>query len=621
MGLFFNIKKYIDSLLKGTDSKETKRDNFKIGDYVKFASYNKEPILWRIINKDKDGNLLLYSEKVLCFKAFDCAGNKYEDKERISFGSNEWESSTIRQWLNSKEATISWKKNIPEKKNVLDGINPYDKEAGFLSDENFTLDEVNLIKKAKNKILLNKLDEDKKDGGDQEHIWHWNIGEAVGNYNKSYYRNIEDKVFFLSIKEVKEYVYDRNYEIKSKPTKMAADSLKGKVEGLSEEDYCVNWLRTPLTMPVLFPSYTSNGSNVRCIKNEDVVNYKAYTSHIGVRPALYIDREKISTINGNGKKSNPYRFVEGINEVEAEIEEDEEKKIRVEVKKDQIIMAEDKLEMIPLKALEVGFGGNLEWDSKSKIAKYSLPNLDMEFKVNHPTALVNKKEIKLTSIPKLQKKNIMIPVDFIENEFLYSLEYREGFIIFEKNKEDMEEKAREILNIEDEEQYISDKETIRLIEADEENKLLHVSIEEFGKEAQEKSIKIINKEIDIDGRKITYILEDDILVEISEFGFIRNREDVFYRTCKNSKSFKSNPYLRYDDNLMHKYDFTEFYNGIIRDGEIEYNIRPTSFKHSGDNLFTVEIETEDKELGEIKIEIRIEILDDRYDVVDHKYLN
>ena len=61
---------------------------FKINDYIYFGIFNKEPILWKVINIDDTGAPLLFSEKVLEKKAFD-VGN-----------SNVWVTSSIRNWIN-----------------------------------------------------------------------------------------------------------------------------------------------------------------------------------------------------------------------------------------------------------------------------------------------------------------------------------------------------------------------------------------------------------------------------------------------------------------------------------------------------------------------------------------
>ncbi|MBR1738002.1 MAG: hypothetical protein IJ736_13490 [Firmicutes bacterium] len=46
----------------------------KVGDYFEMGTYFDEPILWRCIAYDENGPLML-SDRILCMKAFDAAGN------------------------------------------------------------------------------------------------------------------------------------------------------------------------------------------------------------------------------------------------------------------------------------------------------------------------------------------------------------------------------------------------------------------------------------------------------------------------------------------------------------------------------------------------------------------
>jgi len=83
----------------------------QVGSYVKFGSYYGDPILWRVINVNPDGTYMLYSEKILCFKAFDAKGDTTDGRDdqwgyRVSNGSNNWEKSNLREWLNSEVVTL-----------------------------------------------------------------------------------------------------------------------------------------------------------------------------------------------------------------------------------------------------------------------------------------------------------------------------------------------------------------------------------------------------------------------------------------------------------------------------------------------------------------------------------
>jgi len=70
---------------------------------VNIGSFKDEPIRWVVANINKKDSIYnLISEKVLCTKEFDSPKSSYENKERVKCGSNNWENSDLRVWLNNK---------------------------------------------------------------------------------------------------------------------------------------------------------------------------------------------------------------------------------------------------------------------------------------------------------------------------------------------------------------------------------------------------------------------------------------------------------------------------------------------------------------------------------------
>lgn len=112
-----------------------KQITLRTNDYVVFGAYQGEPILWQVLRME-DGNPLLWSSRILCFKAFDASGMDavyHKGTDYTAQGSNSWVDSTLRQWLNSSEQSVPWTHCPPTEKNVLDGLNPYADEPGFLT--------------------------------------------------------------------------------------------------------------------------------------------------------------------------------------------------------------------------------------------------------------------------------------------------------------------------------------------------------------------------------------------------------------------------------------------------------------------------------------------------------
>jgi len=283
----------------------------QIGDYIFFGAYNGQPILWRVISLDEKGDPLLFSEKLLSFKDFDAPGAYHGDSDRQEYGSNYWKDSNIRQWLNSSENVIDWIQNDPSLKNVM--YNPYDTEKGFLADGNFTAAERKAIKPGTHKALLDEADEYKKDGGTEIHQ-RMDDDDFVLNYDDAYYQNVTDSVFFLSVKELKEYVMDRGWDKIAAPTEEAVLKCTDKDASL---DSSANWryfLRTPAA---------EWGNTVRIVEYMGVTSRMTTSREpnyntVGVRPALYLNLSEITLKAGSGTLRNPYMTEEQVRQQSAQ---------------------------------------------------------------------------------------------------------------------------------------------------------------------------------------------------------------------------------------------------------------------------------------------------------------
>ena len=130
------------------------------------GKYYDKPIIWRCVDINENGPLML-SDRILAIKPFDANGNhKYLDgtpqtddasNNRTSNGSNLWETSSMRSWLNSfaSAGNVTWLDGCPPSENyVMAGYNYYSDEKGFLSEGNFTSNELNTIKNVTDKMFL-----------------------------------------------------------------------------------------------------------------------------------------------------------------------------------------------------------------------------------------------------------------------------------------------------------------------------------------------------------------------------------------------------------------------------------------------------------------------------------
>jgi hypothetical protein len=277
----------------------------QVGDYVQFGKYLNAPILWRVINLEEDGSPLLYSEKILCLKPFDAAESGISEKTggtyttieyRQMYGSNKWENSNIREWLNSSASAekVAYTTHPPTKSAVDNGFNYYAAEAGFLNG--FSESERNSIKPVVRKSLLADIDKGEKDGGTEVHEYDTNIASSVTNYDKAYYKNLTEKVYIFDVKELRDYVYNRGWEHRKMPTKEAVVDSNYKHGDLNNLKYWWNWLR--------FPS-ADDSYYVRSVNSDGYIDDgNANNDGGGVVPALNL-KSGIFT-SGKGTVGQPY---------------------------------------------------------------------------------------------------------------------------------------------------------------------------------------------------------------------------------------------------------------------------------------------------------------------------
>lgn len=237
------------------------RDTLTIGDYIELGEYKDEKILWQIINIDDEKGILLFSDKILDTLPYSHKKESGNDN-RDNFGSNLWEESFIRKWLNDK-----------------------DSNDGFLED--FNENEINLIEDTKVKSVLSYMDISKAEGGNRPIYWTYTPMFVKQNYDNAYYITTMDKVFLLSINEFNEYVFNN----KLSTEKYYIDNGKKK-----KHRY---WLRT---------CYYSNSSMVRIVEDDGFVyNKDTIVEDVGVVPSVYI-KNSTSILEGKGTKANPYKI-------------------------------------------------------------------------------------------------------------------------------------------------------------------------------------------------------------------------------------------------------------------------------------------------------------------------
>lgn len=278
------------------------------GDYVYFGEFYTNPILWRVIDFDSDGDPLLFSDKILTLRIF-------------SHG-DDWEKSDIRKWLNSE-------KNNEE---LIEGS-----EEGFLIDNNFTKNEKQAIKEVTQKLLISRFKKGTNksftpeenditpDGGKYFYEQNWdknilggmNFEDVAEGYDESYYINVTDKMFLLSIKQAADVYFNFKNESSRAvglyqnapsfylgyPTANARNDEK-RTTILSQRSLTYPyWLRTSFEYKPFIVKHIYSS------EQRDLNTFSTYTER-GVRPAFYLKQGCMNIAKGDGSYDAPYVFDE-----------------------------------------------------------------------------------------------------------------------------------------------------------------------------------------------------------------------------------------------------------------------------------------------------------------------
>ncbi len=298
--------------------------NIEIGEYVEMGTYYGKPILWRCVDIDENGPLML-SDKIICLKAFDASGINISGSHgrgclsmdevgywRRESGSNNWGDSNIRCWLNSTEAAgnVEWLcGNPPDEEHVYGGYNEYEDEAGFLT--NFTEGERSAIKTVTQKSLLDWYEHSSVIPNYNCHQYNLYIDEVVQNYETAYSEQITDKMFLLDVKQIynvynNESILGKDYYIGELTAECVEYDEHPVSYNLVADKKWHTWLRSPA-------NNDQSSSSVRYVDEKGYVQYtSAYGAWLndvlGVRPAFYLNLSAMSEAIGTGTSENPYKL-------------------------------------------------------------------------------------------------------------------------------------------------------------------------------------------------------------------------------------------------------------------------------------------------------------------------
>ena len=261
-----------------------------IGDYIYLGKYNGKRLIWRCVDIDDNGPLMLLSETIEN-KSFSASqtGMQTDDLSELTdlsdfemrnqYGSNRWSLSAVRQWLNSEAENVEWE-NVAPSDELCYGNVGYADETGFLADDNFTSDEKFVIKSVAQKNILSAYDEGEATGGSVGFVTDYSSAFTKEKYDSAFNETVVDRIFCMDTLQFES---------------AKANAFEYILPSSEQEQY---WLRTP----VYEKSYAVNYLTIYAAAIDTVAN----NSEIGVRPAFYINTEALNIQSGTGEESSPY---------------------------------------------------------------------------------------------------------------------------------------------------------------------------------------------------------------------------------------------------------------------------------------------------------------------------
>lgn len=244
--------------------------SIKVGTEITLGHYQGYPLKWICVLVDDNGPLML-AEDIICKKEYDAIG-KNSDYHSDSWGyvrekngSNCWEDSNIRQWLNSS-GTVDYSHCPPS----------YADESGFMS--NFTTNELSLVKNVSHIVTMVKYDSTRKgycDGGKTDSF---NAFSKDFNINNCFHKTLSDSFMLLDANQINAIYFSNPEYLKASERYFTA---------------CIS------------------GNNYACFDNTNsfdpkstaLSNYYVAGSTYGIRPAFYLNTTAIHKWSFNENKT------------------------------------------------------------------------------------------------------------------------------------------------------------------------------------------------------------------------------------------------------------------------------------------------------------------------------
>lgn len=308
------------------EEEQTGQTPYVTGAYFQLGSYNGKPIVWRCVSTDGENGILLVSDKILCFKVANAGANDHSSSRAKLYGSNFWEESTIRTWLNSTAAAgeVEWINYPPDLEHIdtdgrpeIESNYPYADEAGFLSASNFTdaeravmktvsqwqdlpVDKLDLATNGINYPYIISYEKVISGMGDVAVMGSISIEEYADSYKGAMYR-IDDTMFLLNPPQLLD-VYNCYGTLAAE---VAETPLPGTNQSAEYYGYSY-WLRSQRYGIASELLGDKNTYSFLTAYSKGLSSGSSSGTELGIRPAFYLNEAAAVIASGSGTAEDPY---------------------------------------------------------------------------------------------------------------------------------------------------------------------------------------------------------------------------------------------------------------------------------------------------------------------------
>ena len=399
-------------------------DNIDItsGTYFQLGKYNDNPILWKAVVYENENGILMVSDKILCYKNFDPIKEPIGKYEHC--GSNFWEESTLRIWLNSTAdiGKINWKYGKkPDKEHVRryymseEGLDPYADSAGFLSNKNFSESEMSAIKTVSHWQALSENKKMLSTNGlnvpyypeivraPGTHLEQIKYKYEISEMNKAYYGamyRLYDTIFTLDESQLYE-LWSQFGTVEAEKAEGVLDPWYGIDNPIGKSPYQWYWLRTP---------DGDNGITVAASKEAYAVTNPT-DNELGVRPAFYLNEDNMIIKSGIGTEEDPY-ILDGKGQENTAIFCNGK-----QVEFDQQPIEEDDRLLVPVRAIFEQLGAEVTYDDGDGVITANNGERTVVMQIDNPEMGNGTEVFTLDVAPKLVGDRTVVPLRAVSEAF------------------------------------------------------------------------------------------------------------------------------------------------------------------------------------------------------------